>query len=62
MARVKVFVTAPSTIPGGPIKRKMMVSKNDKRRHYAKMYAEAFNSGDNKLLLNFLVKFLIFDF
>lgn len=48
------IVTAPSNIPGGPIKRKMMVSKNDKRRHYAKMYAEAFNSGDNKLLLNFL--------
>jgi hypothetical protein len=47
------IVTAPPTVPGGPIKRKMMVSKNDKRRHYAKMYAEAFNSGDNKLLLSF---------
>ncbi len=47
------IVTAPPTIPGGPVKRKMMVSKNDKRRHYAKMYAEAFNSGESKALLNF---------
>lgn len=31
-----------------------MISKNDKRRQYAKMFTEVFNSGDPKTVLNFL--------
>ena len=45
---------------GNPLQKprnKMMISKNDKRRHYAKMYSEAFNSGDPKQLLNFLEQY-----
>lgn len=33
---------------------KVLLSKNDKRRQYAKLFSEAFNSGDGKQLLNFL--------
>lgn len=35
-------------------KNKMMLSKDDKRRTYAKMFSEAFNSGDIKHLTNFV--------
>jgi hypothetical protein len=34
--------------------RKVLLSKNDKRRTYAKAFSEVFNSGDGKQLLNFL--------
>jgi hypothetical protein len=34
--------------------RKVLLSKNDKRRTYAKAFSEVFNSGDAKQLLNFL--------
>jgi hypothetical protein len=38
-------------------RQKLILYKNDKRRQYAKMYAEAFNSGDAKLLLAFLQEY-----
>lgn len=34
-----------------------MLSKDDKRRHYAKMFSEAFNSGDSKHLTSFVEKY-----
>ncbi len=39
---------------GNPNRPKVLLSKNDKRRTYAKLFSEAFNSGDAKQLLNFL--------
>jgi hypothetical protein len=39
---------------GAPKKQKPMLSKYDKRRTYAKMFAEAFNSGDANMLKQFL--------
>lgn len=47
----------PGLLPGQKPRNKMMISKNDKRRHYAKMYSEAFNSGDPKQLLHFLEQY-----
>jgi hypothetical protein len=38
-------------------RQKLILYKNDKRRQYAKLYAEAFNSGDPKVLLAFLQEY-----
>lgn len=38
-------------------KKKMMLSKNDERRHYAKLFEDAYNSTDPAKLMQFITAY-----